>query len=68
MKIIFSFIIAAAIIIFAVQNTEQVEVSFLVWGLIMPRSVMLLFVFCLGSLFGVILSATIGHRQGKKRH
>ena len=52
--------------LFAMQNIEQVEVTFLFWGISMPRSLLMLTLFCLGVLCGISISAVAGHHKKKR--
>lgn len=61
--LVFSLLMIAA---FALQNTEQVEVTFLLWGISLPRSLLLLAVFCLGMLGGISVSTLATHRHKRK--
>ncbi len=65
MKIKLIFLILSVLIIslFAMQNIEQVEVTFLFWGISMPRSILMLTLFCLGVLCGISISAIAGHKK-----
>jgi uncharacterized integral membrane protein len=53
--------------LFAMQNIEQVEVTFLFWGFNMPRSLLMLVIFCIGILFGISISALAGHKKHRAR-
>jgi len=52
--------------LFAMQNIEQVEVTFLFWGLSMPRSLLMLVLFCLGVLCGISFSAMANHKKSSR--
>ncbi len=65
LKLIALFLSVLFISLFALQNSEEVEVTFLFWGFSMSRALLMLTLFCLGALFGISLSAIAGHR---KRH
>lgn len=67
LKIILSILIIAPVLIFVMQNYEPTDVSFLFWGFSLPRSVMLFGTFCLGTLFGIVLSAILTHGRRKRR-
>lgn len=43
------------VVVFTLQNTEQVEIKFLLWQLSLSRSLMLFLVFALGMLSGFVL-------------
>lgn len=53
--------------LFAMQNIEQVEVTFLFWSFSTPRSILMLVLFCLGTLFGISISTIAGHKKGRSR-
>ena len=44
------------VIIFVVQNTEMVNIQFLLWKLTMPRSFMILTVLTIGILVGWLIA------------
>ena len=61
---IIAFILSIVLIsLFAMQNIEQVEVTFLFWGFSMPRSILMLVLFCLGVLCGISVSAMANHKR-----
>lgn len=43
------------VVVFTLQNTEQVEITFLLWHLSLSRALMLFLVFTLGLLTGFVL-------------
>jgi uncharacterized integral membrane protein len=55
-------VIGAAAVVFAAQNTDMVEVSFLNWSVSTPRAVMIIVVLALGVILGWI-SSSIGRRR-----
>ncbi len=62
-----AFILSIVLIsLFAMQNIEQVEVTFLFWGLSMPRSLLMLGLFCLGMLCGISFSAMANSKKSTK--
>lgn len=63
LKLIALFLIVLFVALFALQNTEQVEVSFLLWGFSLPRALLMLTLFCLGALFGISFSAITRHKK-----
>jgi len=64
MKFVIGIIIGILVIIFMVQNMEVVEISFLPWSIHLPRAIMILIVFALGSAVGYVVR---GIRIRKKR-
>jgi uncharacterized integral membrane protein len=54
-KTILLIILAAIFIIFIVQNTATVSVSFLVFKAAMPRALLLIFTFAVGIMVGILL-------------
>ena len=62
LKAAVTFIVVAALIVFIGQNTNVVDVHFLVWKLEMSRAVMLLAVLALGFLLGWVSSSIAGLR------
>lgn len=66
LKLIALFLTILMVTLFALQNTEQVAVTFLLWGFSMPRALLMLTLFCLGALFGISLSAIAGHKKRPK--
>ena len=66
MKIIIGFIIGIIAVIFAVQNTEVVEVSFLAWSVSTPRAIMIIAVLVAGYFSGW-LTKGIKTRQKEKQ-
>lgn len=62
-----AFILSIVLVsLFAMQNIEQVEVTFLFWGFSMPRSLLMLVLFCLGALCGISISAMANHKRKAK--
>ncbi len=55
-KIISLMAILILVVIFTLQNTELVEIKFLLWQISLSRSLMLFLVFTLGMLTGFVLS------------
>ena len=49
-------ILVVTLTIFIVQNFALVSVSFLIWEITLPRSIILLVVFVIGTLTGMIVS------------
>ncbi|MBL7174577.1 MAG: LapA family protein [Desulfobacteraceae bacterium] len=54
------FILILLILIFVIQNTEVVRVSFLAWEISMPRALMILLTFLIGLIAGWLF------RRGKR--
>ena len=51
-----SLIVLVLLTMFIVQNFALVSVSFLIWEITLPRSIVLLVVFVIGMLTGMLLS------------
>jgi uncharacterized integral membrane protein len=49
-------IILMLVVVFTLQNTEQVDVRFLFWQLALSKALMLFLVFALGMLSGFVLN------------
>ncbi|NQV20760.1 MAG: LapA family protein [Rhodospirillales bacterium] len=56
LKRIISYLLAALVIVFAVQNIATVEVNFLIWSVALPRAIVLFIVFILGVVTGSSLT------------
>ncbi len=61
-KFIFG-ILVALIIIFVLQNTEMVEVKFLIWKVTMSRALMLLATFLVGVASAFVLKIPISKKK-----
>lgn len=61
-KIIFGSLVGL-IIIFVLQNTEIVEVRFLVWKVSMSRALMLLATFLIGAVSAFVLKIPISKKK-----
>lgn len=53
----------AAVALFAIQNAETVEVTWLFWSLEMPRSILIVLLLLAGAIVGWILKAALGRRS-----
>ena len=62
LKLIVGLVLAGLIVLFTLQNTETVEVSFLFWKWSTPRAVMIFCVLVVGMVIGWILSSWARHR------
>ena len=49
--------------LFTLQNVVTVEVTFLFWTIMLPRAILLFFVFAVGVLVGWILKSAHSHSQ-----
>lgn len=58
-------ILAALVIIFVVQNTEVVQVRFLIWTVTMSRALMFIATFLIGVLLTLLLKASGKKRRGR---
>ena len=61
-KIIFG-ILVALIVLFVLQNTEMVEVKFLIWKVTMSRALMLLATFLVGVVSAFVLKIPISKKK-----
>lgn len=59
-----SMIVLVLLTMFIVQNFALVSVSFLIWEITLPRSIVLLVVFVIGMLTGMLVS----QRSASKDH
>lgn len=66
MKLVVSLLLTGLIVLFVVQNTESVEVSFFFWEISMSRSLLIFFLLAIGILVGWLLNSYMSHRSGKK--
>ena len=64
-KFIFGIIIGVIVIVFMVQNGETVTVNFLAWDVTIPRAIMILIVFVVGTVLGFVVRS-IGYRKKRK--
>ncbi len=63
-KILLLMVILLLVVVFTLQNTEQVDIKFLLWHLSLSRSLMLFLVFTLGVLTGFVLSMRKPEKKG----
>ena len=61
-KIIFGSLVAL-MLIFVLQNTQTVEVRFLIWTLTMSRALMLLATFLIGVVSAMVLKIPISKKK-----
>ncbi len=66
MKFIIGVIIGILVIIFMVQNTEKVDITFLKWSITMVRAIMILIVFVLGIAVGYVARGVRARKKEKK--
>jgi len=64
-KVIFGIVIGILAVVFALQNTADVDVQFLVWSLTLPRALILLVMLAAGFLIGLAVSGWARHRRRK---
>jgi uncharacterized integral membrane protein len=67
MKFIVGVIIGILVIIFMVQNTEKVDITFLGWSITMVRAIMILIVFVLGIAAGYVARGFRARKKEKKQ-
>jgi uncharacterized integral membrane protein len=65
-KLIVGIIIGVLVIIFMVQNGENVDIKFLAWSVSIQHAIMILIVFVVGIGVGFVIRS-IGYRKKKKR-
>jgi lipopolysaccharide assembly protein A len=65
-KITLVIILACLALIFVVQNTDVVTVSFLFWEISMSRAVLIFFSLLIGFVMGWLLHSYLTYRKGKK--
>lgn len=63
LKFAITMFLAALLGIFMLQNIEQVQVSFLLWSISMPRVIMLFFVISIGIAIGWLLHGHFVHNS-----
>lgn len=62
-KLIFSVVLVALVLIFAMENTQTVEIRFLAWAVSMPRALMIVVVLGIGLVAGWLLRSFSGRRK-----
>jgi uncharacterized integral membrane protein len=67
MKFIVGVIIGILVIIFMVQNTEKVDITFLGWSITMVRAIMILIVFVLGIAAGYVARGFRARKKERKQ-
>jgi uncharacterized integral membrane protein len=67
-RLIIGIVVGAAVIVFAVQNTESVTYTFLAWSVTASRALVVIAVFAFGLLTGWLVTG-IGRigRMGRRR-
>ena len=63
-KVIMLLVLLGILLIFALQNSEEVTVAFLFWDLTLPRIFIFFNFFCVGTLFGIFVNTIFSGRQG----
>ncbi len=66
-KIIVSMILLFLVLLFTLQNTEPVALSFFFWEFALSRALMFFLIFSAGVLLGYLLGLTQRDRRTKKR-
>jgi uncharacterized integral membrane protein len=64
LRLIFALTLLGLVLIFALQNVAPVEVQFLLWGLALPRSLLIFLVLMVGVIAGWFLRGAM-RRTGK---
>ena len=68
MKFILGIVIGVLLIIFLVQNTQVVDITFLAWTVSISRAIMVLLVFLFGTGIGwIVTSFTVRRKLNKRR-
>ncbi len=62
-KVIFGIVIGILAVVFALQNTADVDVQFLVWSLTLPRALILLVMLAAGFLVGLVVGGLARRRR-----
>lgn len=58
-RLIVTLVLLLLVLLFAIQNSEIVELEFLFWDLVMPRSVLIFVVLTIGVVTGWFVRSTI---------
>ena len=58
-RLTFTIALLALVLIFALQNTDTVEVEFFFWGLALPRSLLIFTVLMVGMIAGWFLRGAV---------
>lgn len=61
-KLVISLVLLALVLIFVVQNTQVVEIHFLLWSLAMSRALVIFLVLAIGMLAGWLLASHFSRR------
>ena len=64
-KFIFGIIIGVIVIVFMIQNVETITVNFFAWNVTIPRAIMVLVVFVVGTILGFIVRS-FGYRKRRR--
>ena len=65
-RLILILVLVGLAVIFTIQNTAVVEITFLFWSIQMSRSLLILFLLAIGILLGWFLHGYHRSRQGKQ--
>jgi uncharacterized integral membrane protein len=65
LKIYFATSLLLLLLLFILQNTEVVNLNFLVWQLSLSRALLLLLVFAIGLATGLLFGNLAGRRKAK---
>lgn len=64
-RICLAALIGGAIVLFAMQNEDVVELNFMIWSLSAPRSLILIGTFASGVFYGILL--TLGSQRSARK-
>jgi len=67
LKIAFITVFTVLVIIFTVQNTQVVEVKFLMWDVSMSRSILVIGLLLIGFILGRITRMSKKHKKAKQQ-
>lgn len=68
LKLTFILILSGLAVIFVAQNIAAVDVSFLVWGISMPSSVLIFLTLLIGFALGWFLQSYIAYRKSRDEY
>ena len=66
MKLMFAVVLGAFLMLFALQNMAQVELTILLWTFEARRIVVIALSFCVGFIIGWVIKASGGHKKAER--